>query len=157
MIQTLPELTSTIIFKLPCHLYVPPFEEKIRARKTIVRRITQILQNRELVLLYAGYKHENKNCVEMQQSSADTTIISIHILAPDARISNFNIPVQILLKRFKREVQYNNEHILIDSTEIKNNHLQRNIEIYIKNRRSFKQAVRQEYSFSIAPNYQLSY
>lgn len=146
--------TSTLIAKIPNNLYIPDFKDKIRIKKTIVRTIIKILQSNELELIYVGCQPEwNKGYNPTTPSgnenySEDTTLINITIIEAVGVKSNFNSSQQMLLKRFKKELQYNSQHILIDSTSLKNGKTERVIEIYIKSR-YFKKIV-------ATPNYTMN-
>jgi hypothetical protein len=150
MAGTVLPITSTLIVKLPDYLEIPEYQEKIRAKKAIIRTVTQLLRSKELELFYVGYRPESGIDYELPGNTmGDCTIININIIEPAGKICDFNASQAMLLKRFKRELQFNHEHILIDSTKIKNGRAIRVIDIYIKSRDTAKAPV-------IAPNYTLS-
>lgn len=144
-------ITSTLIVKLPDYLVIPEYQEKIRAKKTIIRTITQALQSKEIELLYAGYKPDSGLDYYLpSRLSDDCTIININIIENGGKVCDFNASQAMLLKRFKKELQYNSEHILIDKTNVRDGKAERCIEIYIKSRDAVKMpAVTPNYTFTM--------
>lgn len=142
--------TSTLIAKIPNNFYIPDYQDKIRVKKTIVRTIIQILQSNELELIYLGNKPELNNdynpiILLNENNKEDTTVININIIEAVGEKCPYNSSQQMLLKRFKKELQYNSQHILIDTSTCKNGKTERTIEIYLKSR-YFKKIV-------VTPNY----
>jgi hypothetical protein len=149
MAKSLLSNTSTLVVKLPDYLILPEYHDKIRVRKTIIRTISQLLQTKTLEMLYIGWKPVGELDYFDPISDADSsTIISINVIDSFGKICDFNTPQYMLLKRFKRELQNNNEHILIDSTKEVNGKKQRSIEIYMNSRNSHKVRV-ENYMYSV--------
>ncbi|HEX9979126.1 MAG TPA: hypothetical protein VGB50_01015 [Flavobacterium sp.] len=145
MAEILHARTSTLQVKLPADLYVPPFQDKIRARKGIVKTIIHTLQTKQLELIYVGLQSGLMNLQDAAISEG--VVVSVNIL--NDAISNFNASPEMLLKRFKRELQHNHEHILIDNTIEVNGKTLRTIEIYIRSRHADKVIV-PAYPFAVS-------
>ena len=73
--------------------------------------------------------------------------ITVTVNVLNDTVYDFNLSQQAILKRFKKELQINNEHILIDNTTFHNGMYQRKIEIYIKSH-VFERTRKQEYTFA---------
>jgi hypothetical protein len=149
MAKSLLSNTSTLVVKLPDYLILPEYHDKIRIRKTIIRTISQLLQTKTLEMLYIGWKPIDHLDYFDPISDADScTIVSLNVIDSFGKICDFNTPQFMLLKRFKRELQNNHEHILIDSTKEVNGKIQRSIEIYMNSRNSHKERV-ENYMYSV--------
>ena len=141
MTQRLHPSTSTLMIKLPVDIEIPTFQDKPRIRKAILRNIIQTLQTKTLELMYVGPQGDADNDFDV---SFEGITVTVNVL--NDTIYNFNLSQQALLKRFKKELQINNEHILIDNTTFHNGMYQRKIEIYIKSY-LFERTQKQEYTF----------
>ena len=150
MAEILQLRTSTLVVKLPSEVSLPAFNEKPRTRKAILRTIIQTLQTQKMELLYVGPQQESFNDYNV---TSEGIIVAINVLNGT---SDYNLSQDVLLKRFKKELQYNNEHILIDSTNFNNGVYQRNIEIYIKSRTSDKPTV-PGYTFATSAGFYSDY
>jgi hypothetical protein len=149
MVKSLLSNTSTLVVKLPDYLILPEYHDKIRIRKTIIRTISQLLQTKTLEMLYIGWKPiDHLDYFDPIADPDSCTIVSLNVIHSYGKICDFNTPQFILLKRFKRELQNNNEHILIDSTKEVNGKMQRSIEVYMNSRNSPKGA-RENYMYSV--------
>ncbi len=149
MAESLLGTTSTLIVKVPAHVAVPPYKERSRAQKSIIRSIVQILQSNQLELIYVGPKPDTEiQYIEPETFSEDSTLITINVLEDNPESRDFSNPQQLLLKSFKKEMQCNSEHILIDKTVVKENFSQRRIEVYIKSRNSARPAAMPAYTFA---------
>lgn len=146
MAETLLRTTSTLIVKVPSIISLPPYKEKSRVQKNIIKSVIQCLQSNELELVYVGLDLD-LGISYKEPEYDDSTIITINVLE-DNPARDLNTPRQVLLKSFKKELQYNNEHILIDKTAVKNGKTLRKIEIYIKSRSVVRRSAVLGYTFS---------
>ena len=143
MERALQSPNSVLLVRIPEHVFIPEYQDKPRPRKAILRAIIQTLQTRTMELVYAGPQHEG--VFEQYAGKSEGIFVSVNVLG-DGK-SDFSISQDVLMKRFKRELQYNNEHILIDNTTFTAGIYQRHIEIYIRSRRSEKSPI-PAYTFS---------
>ncbi|HEY0045186.1 MAG TPA: hypothetical protein VGB44_00580 [Flavobacterium sp.] len=149
MAETLQRTTSTLMVKVPSQVLVPPYKEKSRAQKSIIRAIVQILQSKELELIYVGPRPDTTiTYIEPTTFTEDSTVITINVLEDNSEARDFNTSQHTLLKSFKKEIQCNSEHIIIDNTVVKDGKSQRRIEVYIKSRHSVRPAAVPSYTFS---------
>ncbi|RZJ35026.1 MAG: hypothetical protein EOO51_06990 [Flavobacterium sp.] len=139
---------SVLLVRIPEDVFIPEYQDKPRPRKAILRAVIQTLQTKTLELLYAGPQKES--VFEKYAGKNEGIFVSINVL--DDGKCDFTISQDVLLKRFKRELQYNNEHILIDNTSFANGVYQRHIQLYIRSRRSDKKPV-PAYTFSASGNF----
>jgi len=121
--------TSTLKFKLPNRIFLPEFEERIRVKKTILRTIIKTLKISELEMLFVGSLHDYGIEYIDIPPLENSIIVSVNILN-DTKF-DFNTSQNLLLRRFKKELQSNNEHIVIDKTTLNDGIESRFIEIYI--------------------------
>lgn len=148
MTQALP-FTSTLMLKVPQDVVIPPYSEKPRARKLVVRRIIEILQTRQLELLYVGLNPGEIFSEKPVSVDGDCTVISINVLNAYGAVCDFNTSQEMLLRRFKRELQSHNEHILIDKFTLSRDSATRNIDIFIKSNARVA-TIQPNYTFSIS-------
>jgi hypothetical protein len=128
--------------KIPTDLAIPSYQDKPRVRKAILRTIIQTLQTKTLELIYVGPQQQSLSDVD---TNLEGVIVTVNVLkdGPD----DYNLSQDMLLKRFKKELQFNSEHILIDNTTFDEGNYLRHIEIYIKSLRT-KKSVSAGYTFS---------
>lgn len=139
MAKSLLTNTSTLAVKLPDYLSLPVSNHKIRTEKSIIKTTIRLLQSRVLELRYIGWKpSETKRYFDPIADSDQTTVIAINVIESSGKICDFDTTAEKLLKRFKMELAYNNEHIVIDHTEATNGKNLRLIEIYMTSRHSPK-------------------
>ncbi len=116
--------TATLIIRLPESVEVAAGPYAIRNKAALLRTLLAAFRDIRLEFLYAGPPLLNHPA-----SEPGTTFI-INVLQADERLLDTNIPRDILLKRFEKEVRYSPEHIIIDSGLEK----RRLIEVYINTR-----------------------
>ncbi len=154
MAGILQSVTSTLMVKLPEDVILPTYQEKIRVKKTILRSVIRTLQTRRLELLYVGYKPEYVvSNMDAEKLTSDRTIVSINVLEDNGYMCDFNTSQEMLLKRFKKELQSNNEHIVIDRATQKDGFTERTIEIYIKCRYSQKSTHVPHYTLAMSSGF----
>lgn len=123
-IETMFAQTATLIIRLPESVEVSAGSYAIRNKSALLRTLLVAFRDMRLEFLYAGPR-----LLTNPPTEPGTTFI-INVLQADDRLLDTNIPRDILLKRFEKEVRYNPEYIIIDSGLEK----RRLIEIYINNR-----------------------
>lgn len=154
MAELLHPTSSTLMVRLPQDVELPAYQEKSRVQKTILRTIIKTLQTRELELLYVGYKPDYiMHSIDSQKLTENRTLITINVLEDNGSMCDFNTSQNMLLKRFKRELQSNNEHIIIDHVTEKDGFTERNIEIYIKSKFSRKPAAVPHYTLAMSSSF----
>ena len=158
MTEQLHTLTSTLMVLLPKDLLLPTYQEKSRVKKTILRSIIRTLQTRELELMYVGYKPEYvMEYIDSVPLAADRVIVSINVLEDNGAMCDFNTSQEMLLKRFKRELQLNSEHIIIDRSIEKDGNTERCIDIYIKSRCTQRPSTMPHYTLAMSSGFYTDY
>ncbi len=154
MAEALHNITSTLMVRLPEDIILPAYQEKIRVKRTILRTVIQMLQTQKPELLYVGYKPEYMaSSIMNEKLTANRTIISINVLEDNGFMCDFNTSQEMLLKRFKKELQCNSEHIVIDHVFDRNGFQERNIEIYIKCRYNHRPAHVPHYTLAMSSGF----
>jgi hypothetical protein len=149
MISNLLSNTATLIARIPDHIQVPPFQEKSRAKKCIIRTIIKLLQTKQLELLYAGFDTEGPS-KEKKNVTGDAVVVSINILKPGRAVCDFNSTEDVLMRRFKKELQINNEHILIDQVILKEGTAQRHIDVFVKSRTPERLVYQPNFTYAVS-------
>ena len=136
--------TATLIIRIPGYVEIPAYQEKSRAKRSIVRSLIRALQAKDLDLVYAGQWPEEAIA---SLSNHDGTLLSINVLNPGRSVSEFNLSQETLVRRFRKELQGNAEQIVIDRPHPETG--MRHIQIYLKSK--FQQPVQQpRYAFAVS-------
>lgn len=145
MTTNLLSSTSTLIVRIPGYVDIPAFQEKSRARKSIVRALIRSLQLKDVTLVYAGQWPEEADT--QTHLSGDGILLSINVLNPGRTLTEYNLSQDTLIRRFRKELQCNAEQILIDR---KTPGGTRHIEIYLKSRNPQPVAPQPHYAFAVS-------
>ena len=138
--------TATLIVRIPGYVEIPAYQEKSRAKRTIIRTLIRSLQLKDLELVYAG-QFPDDALAGASAANSDGTLVSINVLNPGRSVSEFNHSQETLVRRFRKELQSNSEQILIDRTS---GGSARFIEIYLRSR--FQEPAMQQprYAFAVS-------
>lgn len=154
MAETLLTSTSTLMVKFPDDVFLPAYQEKVRIRKTIIKTIISTLRKRQLELLYVGYKPDYiMHSIDAAELNENRTIVTINVLEDNGYMCDFNTSQAMLLKRFKRALQANSEHIIIDNYHVRNGFTERNIEIYIRSMTPPRKSHVPHYTLAVSSSY----
>ncbi|RZJ31708.1 MAG: hypothetical protein EOO48_01205 [Flavobacterium sp.] len=139
MTKSLLTKTSTLAVKLPENVELPSANQKIRAQKQIIKTMIQLLRSQSVELRYAGWKPADADYFRDNDYDG-TIVVTINVIESSGKICDFETSADKLLKRFKMELLYNSEHIVIDSIRQSKVRKHRLIEIYTVSRHCPKKA-----------------
>lgn len=117
---------ATLIIRLPREVAPPHGSYAVRNKTAFLKLLMSVFRDVRMEYVYGGPK-----LADLPELESGTTI-AINVLQADDRLTGNNVPRDILLKRFEKEIRYNTQHIIIDSGLPE----KRLIEIYINNRKS---------------------
>ena len=143
-------LTTTLKLKVPSGFYIQPLKDKKSVRKNMLSAIGQLLRNEQMEVVFIGHKQENESQIAIPVGNENSTLVTINIIERVTDQPDFTLSQDALLKRFKKELRENDEHILIDNNEIIDGKAFRNIEVYVKSAVNQKKdsAIKYGYTFS---------
>lgn len=138
--------TATLIIRIPGYIEIPPYQEKSRAKRSIIRTLIRSMQSKDLELVYAGYWPEDALAAATER--LDGTILSINVLCAGRSVTEFNNSQDTLVRRFRKELQSNSEQIVID--HVANGSSPRHIQVYLRSK--FQEVALQQprYAFAVS-------
>ncbi len=138
--------TATLIVRIPGYIDIPPYQEKSRAKRSIIRTLIRSLQCKELELVYAGYWPED--ALASASERHEGTLLSINVLSAGRAVTEFNNSQDTLVRRFRKELQSNSEQIVIDHPA--NGLAPRHIQVYLRSK--FQEVALQQprYAFAVS-------
>ncbi len=137
--------TATLIIRIPGYIDIPPYQEKSRAKRSIIRSLIRAMQNKDLELVYAGYWPED--ALAAASGEQDGTLLSINVLNAGRSVTEFNNSQETLVRRFRKELQSNSEQIVIDNPSTGSN--ARHIQVYLKSKFG-ETPVKPHYAFAVS-------
>ncbi len=143
-------LTATLTVKVPSDFHIQSLKDKKSVRRNMLQSISKLLRKETMQLICFGYKVEDDYELPTPVYQDDATFVTINIIESDTSLLDFASCQTTILKRFKKELKENEEHILIDHSAVINGKTVRNIEVYIKGKISEKKRItaKSAYAFS---------
>lgn len=145
---------STLLFELPDGIALPPYRDKVRTRKSIIRSIVKCLQSPKIDLLYVGYKPDYvQELISDQQPAQHQTFVSINVLEDNGITCSFASSENMIRRRFRKELQLNDEWIIIDNEQEFDGFIRRKIDIYVKYHHAGKHNVAPAHTLAVSSAY----